>query len=120
MADVVVLVDDLFFQAKILEVAKHAGVGVTVCGTVAALLAELASRPARLVILDLNARCRPVEALTHIRSAAVGAHLIAFLSHVQTDLAARAQAAGCNSVMPRSQFSRDLATILTNAKSESA
>jgi DNA-binding NarL/FixJ family response regulator len=120
MADAVVLVDDLFFQAKILETAKQTGVQVAACGTVSALLAEMAKAPPRLVIIDLNARSRPVEGLTQIRSAAQKTPIVAFLSHVQTDLAAQAQAAGCNSVMPRSQFTRDLATILTSAKSQSA
>ena len=43
--------------------------------------------------------------------------LIAFLSHVQTELAEKARAAGCTQVMPRSQFTRELATILAQANS---
>lgn len=120
MAQVLALVDDLFFQAKILETAKHAGVNVLVCGTVSALICEMAKAPPQLVVIDLNARGRPVEALTQIRSVAHKAPVVAFLSHVQTDLAAQARAAGCNEVMPRSQFARDLATILERAKSESS
>ena len=120
MAQVLALVDDLFFQAKILETAKHAGVNVLVCGTVSALICEMAKAPPQLVVIDLNARGRPVEALTQIRSGAHKAPVVAFLSHVQTDLAAQARAAGCNEVMPRSQFARYLATILGRAKSESS
>lgn len=120
MAQVLALVDDLFFQAKILETAKHAGVNVLVCGTVSALICEMAKAPPQLVVIDLNARGRPLEALTQIRSGAHKAPVVAFLSHVQTDLAAQARAAGCNEVMPRSQFARDLATILGRAKSESS
>jgi DNA-binding NarL/FixJ family response regulator len=120
MAQVLALVDDLFFQAKILETAKHAGVEVLVCSTVGALICEMAKAPPQLVVIDLNARGRPLEALTQIRSGAQKAPVVAFLSHVQTDLAAQARAAGCNEVMPRSQFARDLATILGRAKSESS
>jgi hypothetical protein len=43
--------------------------------------------------------------------------VIAFLSHVQTDLAERARAAGCQDVMPRSKFTQNLAEILRGAKS---
>lgn len=118
MAQVLALIDDLFFQAKILETAKHAGVQVLVCGTVSALICEMAKARPQLVIVDLNARGRPAEALTHILSGAQKAPVVAFLSHVQTDLAAQARAAGCSEVMPRSQFVRDLATILERAKSE--
>lgn len=118
MAKVLALVDDLFFQAKILETAKHAGVGVLICSTAGALISEMAKEPPQLVVIDLNARSRPVEALTHIMSGAQKAPVVAFLSHVQTDLAAQARAAGCSEVMPRSQFTRDLATILARAKSE--
>jgi hypothetical protein len=52
-----------------------------------------------------------------VRAGQPGLPLIAFLSHVQTDLAQQARAAGCTQVMPRSQFTHDLATILAQAKS---
>jgi hypothetical protein len=42
--------------------------------------------------------------------------VVAFLSHVQGDLAAQAQAAGCAEVMPRSAFTQNLAAILEPAK----
>ncbi|MCU1342143.1 MAG: hypothetical protein JWN92_1566, partial [Candidatus Acidoferrum typicum] len=42
--------------------------------------------------------------------------VIAFLSHVQTELAERARAAGCQDVMPRSKFTQNLAAILRGAK----
>jgi DNA-binding NarL/FixJ family response regulator len=118
MAQVLALVDDLFFQAKIMETAKHAGVEVRACATADALLSEIAKQPPGLIVIDLNARSRPVEALQRIQSGAPNTPVVAFLSHVQTELAAQARAAGCRTVMPRSQFARDLATILAEAKSE--
>jgi hypothetical protein len=42
--------------------------------------------------------------------------MVGFLSHVQVDLAEQARAAGCDEVMPRSKFTRDLAQILSSAK----
>ena len=119
MAEVVALVDDLFFQAKMVETAKHVGVELRVCTTPEALLAEGAKDSTRLAIIDLNARAKPLEAAVQMQAVAPGVPVIAFLSHVQTDLAEAARAAGCREVMPRSQFTRNLATILERAKSQS-
>lgn len=118
MAQVLALIDDLFFQAKITETAKHVGVGVRSCATAEALLAEMAQEKPKLIVVDLNARSGPVESLARIQSSANGVPVIAFLSHVQTELAQQARAAGCERVMARSQFTRELATILAQAKSE--
>jgi DNA-binding NtrC family response regulator len=117
MACVLAFVDDLFFQAKILETAKRVGVDVRTFTTPDALLSEIRKQAPNLVIVDLNARSKPLEAIEGVHGAAPGLPLIAFLSHVQVDLAQRASAAGSSRVMPRSQFTRELATILAQAKS---
>jgi hypothetical protein len=54
-----------------------------------------------------------------MQTTAPGVPVVAFLSHVQVELAEAARAAGCREVMPRSEFTRNLATILERAKSES-
>ena len=118
MPQVLALVDDLFFQARITEAAKHVGVTVRTCAAPDALLAETRREMPKLILVDLNARSRPVESLQRIQSGAGGVPVIAFLSHVQTDLAQQARAAGCGRVMARSQFTRELATILAQAKSD--
>ena len=119
MADVVALLDDLFFQAKLLETAKQVGVELRACTTPDALDAEIAKSAPRLIIVDLNALSDPFQAIERLQASGGKIPLIAFLSHVQVDLAERARAAGCNDVMPRSKFTRDLATILARAKSDS-
>jgi DNA-binding NarL/FixJ family response regulator len=120
MAQVVALVDDIFFQARLLETAKQLSVELRVCPTPEALIAEAAKNSTRLAIVDLNARSKPLEAIVRLQAAAPGIPVIAFLSHVQVELAEAARAAGCREVMPRSQFTRNLATILERAKSESS
>ena len=119
MADVVALIDDLFFQSKLIETAKHAGIGLRTCSTAEALASELAAAQPQLVVIDLNAKSNPIEAIGAAKSAAPGLSVVAFLSHVETELAKRAREAGCTEVMPRSKFTRDLATILSRAKSQS-
>jgi DNA-binding NarL/FixJ family response regulator len=120
MADAIVLIDDLFFQAKLHETAKLAGVVLETVTTGEQLLKSAAANPAALIIVDLNARQGAVEAIEQLgKSAQQGnpRRVIAFLSHVQTDLAERARKAGCREVMPRSKFTQNLAAILRGVKS---
>jgi CheY-like chemotaxis protein len=119
MAQVLALVDDLFFQAKIAETARHLGVELRTCATPDALLAELAKEAPKLVVVDLNSRSEALQAIVQMRAAASDIPVVAFLSHVQTELGEKARAAGCKEVLPRSIFTRDLATILARAKSQS-
>jgi DNA-binding NarL/FixJ family response regulator len=115
MGRVVALMDDLFFQMKLAETAKQLGVEVKVAANGEALLGLLESEP-KLVIVDLNARSQPVRAIERLRAAHANLHVVGFLSHVQRELAAQAQQAGCNEVMPRSSFTQNLAAILEMAK----
>jgi len=120
MADAIVLIDDLFFQAKLHETAKLTGVTLEMVATGEQLVKSAAANPAALIVVDLNARQGALEAVERLgKSGGQGnpPKMIAFLSHVQTDLAERARAAGCREVMPRSKFTQNLAAILRGAKS---
>jgi CheY-like chemotaxis protein len=119
VAEAVAFVDDIFFQSKVAEAAKHLNVDLRICTTVGAFATEIANTKPNLLIVDLNARADAFDAISAARAAASDVPLIAFLSHVQTELSERARAAGCVEVMPRSKFTRDLATILGRAKSQS-
>jgi CheY-like chemotaxis protein len=116
MGRVVALMDDLFFQMKIAETAKHLGVEFKVATTAEALAALLQESPTKLLIVDLNARSAPVAAIERLRASQKDLPIVAFLSHVQTELAAQARAAGCSEVMPRSAFTQNLASIIARAK----
>ena len=115
MADVIALMDDLFFQMKVAETAKHLGLEFKVAGNGDALLALLERHP-KLIIIDLNARSGPIQVIERLRAANNGARVVAFLSHVQGELVAQARAAGCDQVLARSSFTQNLATILGAAK----
>jgi CheY-like chemotaxis protein len=115
MERVVALIDDLFFQMKVAETAKHLGMELKVAANGDALLTLLESEP-KLVIVDLNARSQPIQVIERVRAGKSGVRVIGFLSHVQTDLAAQARAAGCDEVMPRSSFTQNLSAILGAAK----
>lgn len=117
MADILALVDDIFFQAKMLETAKHLGVEIKSFTTGEALRAEIESQLPKLVVVDLNARQSPLDVISALRSRNRDIPIVAYLSHVQTELAARARDAGCTEVMPRSKFTKELAVIFSRAKS---
>ncbi len=115
MGRVVALMDDLFFQMKLAETAKQLGVEVKVATNGDALQGLLEPEP-RLVIVDLNARNQPVLAIQRLRATHPNLRVVGFLSHIQRELAAQAQQAGCSEVMPRSSFTQNLSAILGNAK----
>lgn len=115
MGRVVALVDDIFFIAKMKETAKQTGVALETAGTATALAEAAKAGATSLLIVDLNAR-GSIEAIEELRAAGNTLPVIAFFSHVQAELADRARAAGCEQVMPRSKFTRELAEILIGAK----
>jgi DNA-binding NarL/FixJ family response regulator len=115
MGRVVALMDDIFFQMKVAETAKHLGIEFKVATTTDALLGLLDPRP-QLVIVDLNARSQPIDAIVKLRAASKDIRVVAFLSHVQKELAEQARNAGCDEVMPRSSFTQNLAEILSPSK----
>jgi DNA-binding NarL/FixJ family response regulator len=115
MRRVVALMDDIFFQMKVAETAKHLGIEFKVATNTDALLSLLEPRP-QLVIVDLNARNQPIDAIVKLRAASKDIRVVAFLSHVQRELAEQAKIAGCDEVMPRSSFTQNLAEILSPAK----
>ena len=115
MGRVLALADDLFFRAKIIETARQVGVELACFATPQDLVDEALAKPPALVVIDLNAANDPLHAVEQL-GRGNSTPLIAFLSHVQTDLAERARQAGCTEVMPRSQFSKELPNILARAK----
>jgi len=115
MGRVVALMDDLFFQMKMAETAKQLGVELKVAANGDALMGLLESGP-KLVVVDLNARGGPIQAIEKLRLVRKDLRVVGFLSHVQRELAAQAQAAGCDEVLPRSSFTQNLAAILSVAK----
>jgi CheY-like chemotaxis protein len=118
MAKVVALVDDVFFQAKMLETARQVGVELETYSTGDAFLTAAKQGAPALLIVDLNARGGALEALNQLRAMSNQRPVVAFLSHVQVELAERARAAGCEQVLPRSKFTQNLPAILAQARSD--
>jgi len=113
---VLVAVDDLFFLTKIETAARQVGVSLVQARSAQALESQLeAPAPPRLVILDLNSTaCAPLAAIRRIKSdpRLRETRTLGFFSHVQTELAVAAREAGCDQILPRSEFSAKLGEIL--------
>jgi len=111
---VAIIVDDMFFTAKINGAAAECGRKIERVKTREQLEALLADPPA-LVIIDLNSdRLDPLETISFFKTSAElsAVPLVSFVSHVQTELIRGAQAAGCDYVLPRSAFTQMLSNIV--------
>lgn len=109
---IVALVSDLVFDSKIRAAAAAAGVALKMARTPADVLAALPE--AKGVILDLGALRAgdPVPLIETIRQQCPELPVVAFLSHVEVELAAAARSAGATEVLPRSAFVQRLPDIL--------
>ncbi|MGH9353795.1 MAG: hypothetical protein ACRD2G_16810, partial [Terriglobia bacterium] len=102
----------LIFLSKIQQTAKLVNAGIEVVSP-ANLMERLSQNPPAAVICDLNygaglAAIRELKRSPELRPIPV----IGFLSHVQADLATTAREAGCDVIMARSAFVKQLPQIL--------
>jgi CheY-like chemotaxis protein len=112
---VVAAVEDLLFKSKISETASTLGVEALFPRSPKKLVEKVHESPPDLLVLDLNsARFEPLQLLEQLKSDEVsrGVPVVGFLSHVQKDLAVAARESGCDRVVARSAFTRDLPEIL--------
>jgi hypothetical protein len=111
-------IEDLFFTAKISEMARKQGVKVAFVKNDKDAIAELTSgeeenKPA-LIVFDLNnVNAKPMTLIPKLKAKLKkSVSIIGFLSHLQGDLKAKAVEAGCDAVMPRAAFSQNLPNLL--------
>jgi PleD family two-component response regulator len=116
---VLAAVEDLLFRSKISETARQLNAEARFPRSPEKLLETLRESPPDLLVLDLNsARFEPLNLLRTVKSDETTQHIstVGFLSHVQKDLAIAAKEAGCDRIMARSAFVRDLPQILTQGE----
>lgn len=110
-------VDDLFFLAKITEIARKLNVKVEFVKTDKEILERIGQNGEQkpsLIIFDLNnTAAKPLTTVPKLKSKLKKqTTVIGFLSHVQGDLKMKAVEAGCDMVLPRSSFSQNLPQLL--------
>jgi CheY-like chemotaxis protein len=107
--------EDLLFKSKVLETANALGVETAFPRSPKKLVDEARGSAPDLLVLDLNStRFEPLRLLRELKSDEATKHVpvVGFLSHVQKDLAIAARESGCDRVMARSAFTRELPEIL--------
>ena len=108
------IVDDMFFAVKINAAASAAGRPLERIRS-RQQLEQLADAPPLLVLIDLKASSLdPMQAITFLKSQETlrAVPVVAFVAHVQTETIRRAQAAGCDLVLPHSAFTQMLSDIV--------
>jgi PleD family two-component response regulator len=115
MTPVLAVVDDLFFAAKIEAVAKAVGISMVQAADPEEFWLRAEDVRPELMILDLNARA--VSTLEMLRSVKTDPRfartcVIGYCSHVQREIMQAAAEAGCDFVLSRSEFTKQLPSIL--------
>jgi CheY-like chemotaxis protein len=105
-----VLCDDLIFFSRIAEAARASGLTVRQVRTQSELLALARRQPPGGVILDLhNPGLDLPTVLAELRAASAAMpRVTAYGSHVEAEVLRAARKAGCDRVLPRSQFVEEL------------
>lgn len=103
--------DDFFFSTRIVDTARALGRKMLLVSNADAIRERMLQTASPLLIIDLNCGRDLLAAVPTLRAEFPELHMLAFGSHVETELLKLARQAGCQ-VMPRSQFTTELATVL--------
>ena len=104
---------DLIFTSKVCGTARELGEHVMTAGNVALATAMLEQWRPRVVFVDLAAgELVAIPALQAYMRIQPDTPFVAFGSHVDVDGLARAAAAGCDPVLPRSRFVNELPDLI--------
>jgi CheY-like chemotaxis protein len=105
-----VLCDDLIFFSRIAAAARDAGLSVRQARTTTELLSLARTHAPGGVILDLHNPGLDLPAfLAELRAAYPAMpRVVAYGSHVEAEVLRAARKAGCDRVLPRSQFVEEL------------
>jgi DNA-binding NarL/FixJ family response regulator len=110
-------IDDLFFMAKVRDAATVAGLETEFAKSRGDAV-DRAKLPGCVVaVVDLNAgKLEPIELVQDLK--ANGTTVLAFLSHVNTELRDKAIEAGADRVLARSALSQNINAILKDYLSQ--
>jgi CheY-like chemotaxis protein len=117
MAQILALTDDLLFLSRVREAARGADVEVRTVRQPDQLL-EGVRAGGRLVLVDADSSRVPwVEALDTLRREGLldAVTAVAFFSHVHAERGEAARAAGCDPVLARGAFVKELPDLVRTA-----
>jgi len=114
MAHCIAIVSDLIFSSRITGTASQIGTTCKVVRDLASLQDALEADEVDTVLMDLSCDGLATEqAIRAIKSKHPNVRVVAFCSHVQTELMALANNAGADLVLPRSAFVQQLPQLLS-------
>jgi CheY-like chemotaxis protein len=110
----ILLCRDLIFTTKIQGTARSLGYRIEVVHDVSNARVEIESLRPRVILIDLTAgELSGAAAMSdYVSLAGPETWVVAFGPHVEVEALARAKAAGCQVVLPRSKFAGDLPRLL--------
>ena len=114
---VVAFLHDMIFESKIGSTARSLGVGLMVVRSAGDLPGELERTRPALLIVDL-ASPGALEAIKTAAGHAARPRVIAYVSHVDEELAKSGLDVGADEVMPRSRFANELPRLLERVRGD--
>ena len=116
---VLYITSDLFFSSRVSSLARDRGIRVDVVAPLSA--AQKITADVQLVLVDLAQRSLDVTSIVEaVREKANTATIIAYGPHVDEAVLSAAREAGCDEVLPRSQFDQQLVSILERYQQDAA
>lgn len=115
------LLDNLFFVAKLAAAASQTGLHLVTARTLDKALTQALTNLPALIVIDLDAHpCRPFDFIQTVKAdeRLRAIPLLGFVAHVNTGVQQQARAAGCDRVLARSVFFRDLPELLQTASKQ--
>ena len=112
---ILIIDDDKAVRTSLLLLLEEVGYEAKDIAAPREALVYLNHNTPSLIILDLNCTSLdPLKLIEHLKSTTAlrGITLIGFVSHVQAELIQKAREAGCDIVLARSAFSKNLPQIL--------
>ncbi len=110
---VLFLSSDLVFSSRLAGAGQRVGVPVSAVSSLDAATARLPGDSVGLVILDLStSTVDPQAAVSRLRESQPALAIVAFAPHVHEDRLRAAADAGCNEVLTRGQFDRQMEQLL--------
>ena len=110
---VLFLSTDLVFSSRLAAAGERLNVPVISVSSIDAAIARLRQGSIALVILDLSAAILdPQDAVLRLREVQPELAVIAYAPHVHEGRLSAAENAGCNEVLTRGQFDRQMEALL--------
>lgn len=116
MGSCLAIVSDMIFATRITGTAEKVGAKCKIIKDPGALHDALESENPGMVLVDMHCDgISPEESIRAVKSLCPNARVVAFFSHVQTELMEQAKAAGADVVWPRSAFVQRLPELLASS-----